>query len=103
MCGRFEMGTATQFCRKMNCRWKCRHELLHSARIRTGISPTGNPYKGGTCGLIKRGVKVELCGATAKAHNYGNEDLLPDMKINTDAMSSTIQLVQEGFVKISES
>jgi hypothetical protein len=48
-------------------------------------------------------VKIELCGATAKAHNYGNEDLLPKVKINTDAMSRTIQLVEEGFVKISES
>jgi hypothetical protein len=48
-------------------------------------------------------VKVELCGATAKVHNYGNADLLPDTKINTDAMARTIQLVQEGFVTISES
>ena len=53
--------------------------------------------------LQKRGVKIELCDATAKAHNYGNEDLLPNIEINTDAMSRTIQLVQEGFVKISES
>jgi intracellular sulfur oxidation DsrE/DsrF family protein len=64
---------------------------------------TGNPYKGLIVNLIKRGVKIELCGATAKAHNYGNEDLLPNIKINTDAMSRTIQLVQEGFIKISES
>ena len=64
---------------------------------------TGNPYKELIANLIKRGVKVELRGATAKVHNYGNEDLLPDIKINTDAMSRTIQLVQEGFVKISES
>ena len=49
-----------------------------------------------------RGVKVELCGATAKAHGCGNEDLLPDIKVNTDAMARTIQLVQEGFVRITE-
>jgi hypothetical protein len=47
-------------------------------------------------------VKVELCGATAKAHGYGNEDLLPDIKVNTDAMARTTQLVQQGFVKITE-
>lgn len=29
--------------------------------------------------------------------------LIPGIKINTDAMARTAQLVQEGFVKISES
>jgi hypothetical protein len=29
-------------------------------------------------------------------------DLLPGVKVNTDAMARTTQLVQEGFVKISE-
>jgi intracellular sulfur oxidation DsrE/DsrF family protein len=51
---------------------------------------------------MKRGVKVELCGATAKAHNWGNEDLLPGITVNTDAMARTTQLVQQGFVKITE-
>jgi hypothetical protein len=32
----------------------------------------------------------------------GNADLLPDIKVNTDAMARTTQLVQEGFVKITE-
>jgi hypothetical protein len=41
-------------------------------------------------------VKVELCGATAKVHGWGNE------KVNTDAMARTTQLVQQEFVKISE-
>ena len=63
---------------------------------------TGNPYKDFISDLQKRGVKIELCGATAKAHGYGNEDLLPDIKVNTDAMARTTQLVQEGFVKITE-
>lgn len=40
--------------------------------------------------LIKRGVKVELCGASGKVHNYVNADLLPDIKINADAMARTI-------------
>jgi intracellular sulfur oxidation DsrE/DsrF family protein len=52
--------------------------------------------------LQRRGVQVELCGATAKVHGWGNEDLLPGIQINTDAMARTIQLVQQGFVKITE-
>ena len=64
---------------------------------------TGNPYKKLVTDLMERGVHVELCGATAKAHGWGNADLIPGIKVNTDAMARTIQLVQEGFVKISES
>ena len=64
---------------------------------------TGNPYKTLVTDLMGRGVQVELCGATAKAHGWGNVDLIPGIKINTDAMARTTQLVQEGFVKISES
>ena len=75
------------------------HVMLHddSYNIRTG-----NPYKELVGDLMKRGVKIELCGATAKAHNWANDDLLPGIKINTDAMARTTQLVQEGFVKITE-
>ena len=79
------------------------HVTLHDAAYNQDRDiSTGNPYKGMVADLQKRGVKIELCGATAKAHNYGNEDLLPNIEINTDAMSRTVQLVQEGFVKISE-
>jgi intracellular sulfur oxidation DsrE/DsrF family protein len=63
---------------------------------------TGNPYKELVTNLISRGVHVELCGATAKAHHYGNGDLIPGTKINTDAMARTTQLIQQGFVKITE-
>lgn len=63
---------------------------------------TGNPYKQMIADLIEWGVRVELCGATAKAYGWGNADLLPSIKINLDAMARTIELVQEGFVKISE-
>jgi intracellular sulfur oxidation DsrE/DsrF family protein len=63
---------------------------------------TGNPYKELVSDLMKGGVQIELCGATAKVHNWGNMDLLPGVKINTDAMARTTQLVQEGFVKITE-
>ena len=64
---------------------------------------TGNPYKKLVTDLMERGVQVELCGATAKVHGWGNADTIPGIKINTDAMARTTQLVQEGFVKISES
>ncbi len=64
---------------------------------------TGNPYKHLVKDLMSRGVKVELCGATAKVHHYGNQDLIPGILVNTDAMARTIELVQQGFVKISES
>ena len=64
---------------------------------------TGNPYRQLVTDLMARGVQVELCGATAKVHGWGNADLIPRIKINTDAMARTTQLVQEGFVKISES
>ena len=57
---------------------------------------TGNPYKDLIADLQKRGVKVELCGATAKAHGWGNNDLLPDIEVNTDAMARTTQLVQQA-------
>jgi len=63
---------------------------------------TGNPYKELVAELMKRGVQVELCGATATAHKWGNDDLLPEIKINTDAMARMSQLVQEGFVQIAE-
>lgn len=77
---------------------------LHDAAYNSdrGIT-TGNPYKELVADLIKRGVKVELCGPTAKVYGWGNADLLPDIQINTDAMARTTQLVQQGFVKISES
>jgi intracellular sulfur oxidation DsrE/DsrF family protein len=63
---------------------------------------TGNPYKELVADLQNRGVRIELCGATAKVHHWGNANLLPGIKVNTDAMARTTQLVQEGFVKITE-
>jgi intracellular sulfur oxidation DsrE/DsrF family protein len=62
----------------------------------------GNPYKKLLAELMKHGVQVELCGATATVHKWGNEDLLPEIKVNTDAMARMSQLVQEGFVQIAE-
>jgi intracellular sulfur oxidation DsrE/DsrF family protein len=80
------------------------HVTLHDAAYNADrLVSTGNPYKGLLADLMKQGVRVELCGATAKAHGWGNADLLPGIKINTDAMARMTQLVQQGFVKISES
>jgi intracellular sulfur oxidation DsrE/DsrF family protein len=80
------------------------HVTLHDQAYNAdrGIA-TGNPYKKLVADLMERGVQVELCGATAKVHGWGNVDVIPGIKINTDAMARTTQLVQEGFVKISES
>ena len=63
---------------------------------------TGNPYQQRLAERMKRGVEVEWCGATATAHQWGNADLLPGIKVNTDAMARMSQLVQEGFVQITE-
>ena len=63
---------------------------------------TGNPYKGLLTSLMKKGVQVELCGATAKANNWAGEDLLPGVKVNTDAMVRLTQLGLEGYVQIKE-
>jgi intracellular sulfur oxidation DsrE/DsrF family protein len=80
------------------------HVVLHDQAYNPDRNiVTGNPHKKLVRDLMERGVRVELCGATAKAHGWGNADLIPGIKINTDAMARTIQLVQEGFVKISES
>jgi intracellular sulfur oxidation DsrE/DsrF family protein len=79
------------------------HVTLHDAAYNADRNvATGNPYRDLVTDLMRRGVKVELCGATAKAHGWGNADLLPGILVNTDAMSRTTQLVQEGFVKITE-
>ena len=79
------------------------HVTLHDIAYNADRNiATGNPYKGLVADLMKRGAQIELCGATAKAHGWGNADLLSGIKVNTDAMARTTQLVQEGFVKISE-
>src|SRR5215510_6541364 len=79
------------------------HVTLHDeAYIAERKVATGNPYKQLLANLIKRGVEVELCGATATVHKWGNEDLLPGIKVNTNAMARLSQLVQDGFVQITE-
>ena len=80
------------------------HVTLHDQAYNADRNiTTGNPYKKLIADLIERGVQVELCGATATAHGWGNADTIPGIQVNTDAMARTTQLVQEGFVKVSES
>lgn len=61
---------------------------------------TGNPYAKLIAGWMKQGVQVELCGATAQANHWGNADLIPGVKVNTDAMIRVTQLEQQGYTLI---
>lgn len=79
------------------------HVTLHDQAYNADrMVATGNPYKELVNDLMNRGVQVELCGATAAVHNWGNKDLLPGIKVNTDAMSRISQLTQDGYVQITE-
>jgi hypothetical protein len=79
------------------------HVTLHDQAYNAARNiSTGNPYKGFVADLMKLGVQIELCGATAVVNHWGNEDLLPGVKVNTNAMARMSQLVLEGFVQISE-
>ena len=70
--------------------------MLFVYRSGWAMVSTGNPYKELVACLMKRGVQIELCGAMAAVHNCGNEDLLPEVKVNTNAIARMSQLVQEG-------
>jgi intracellular sulfur oxidation DsrE/DsrF family protein len=61
---------------------------------------TGNPYKGRITELLKQGVQIEECSVSMKNHQWGNEDLLPGVKVNNGAVGRLIQLVQEGYIQI---
>jgi len=61
---------------------------------------TGNPYKDLLAMLMKQGVQLEECAVSMKSHAWGNEDLVPGVKVNTGAVGRLIQLVQEGYVQI---
>ncbi len=61
---------------------------------------TGNPYKALLAELLKQGVQLEECAVTMKARNWGNEDLLPGIKVNTGGVLRLIQLNQTGYVQI---
>ena len=63
---------------------------------------TGNPYAKLIAGLMEQGVQIELCGATAAANHWVNANLLPGVKVNTNAMVRVTQLEQKGFTLIYE-
>ena len=63
---------------------------------------TGNPYGKLLAGLMEQGVQIELCGATAAASHWGNADLLPGVKVNTNAVVRVTELEQKGFTLIYE-
>jgi intracellular sulfur oxidation DsrE/DsrF family protein len=63
---------------------------------------TGNPYGKLIAGLMEQGIQIELCGATAAANHWINKDLLPGVKVNTNAMVRVTQLEQKGFTLIYE-
>lgn len=63
-------------------------------------SNTGNPYKEAIAGLLKQGVEIEQCAVTMKAHNWGNANLLPGVKVDDGAVARVIELVQDGFVQL---
>jgi len=63
---------------------------------------SGNPYGELIGELMKRGVQIELCGATAVANHWGNADLLPGVKVDTNAMVRVTQLEQQGYTLIYE-
>lgn len=58
---------------------------------------TGKPYAKLFTGLMKQGVQIELCGATAAANHWGNADLLPGVKANSDAMARVTELEQKDL------
>ena len=52
--------------------------------------------------LMEQGVQIELCGATVAANHWINKDLLPGVKVNTNAMVRVTELEQQGFTLIYE-
>jgi intracellular sulfur oxidation DsrE/DsrF family protein len=66
------------------------------------VVKVGNPYAKLLDALMKQGVQIELCGATAAANHWTNKDLIPGVKVNTNAMVRVIELEQKGFTLIYE-
>jgi intracellular sulfur oxidation DsrE/DsrF family protein len=61
---------------------------------------TGNPYRELIAGLIKDGVQIEATSVTMQTNGWGNDDLLPNIRVNGGGIPRIVQLVQEGFVQI---
>jgi intracellular sulfur oxidation DsrE/DsrF family protein len=72
-------------------------------RVQTGHPiHTGNPYGKLIARLMEQGIQIELCGGTAVANHWINKDLLPGVRVNTNAMVRVTQLEQMGFTLIYE-
>jgi intracellular sulfur oxidation DsrE/DsrF family protein len=71
-------------------------------RIQGHPVKTGNPYGKLIIELMRQGVQIELCGATAAANHWGNKDLLAGVEVNTNAMVRVTELEQKGFTLIYE-
>jgi len=61
---------------------------------------TGNLYKEHMAQLMKEGVEIELCGASAKGNHRGNSNLLSGVKVNANAMVRLTQLERDGYKMI---
>jgi intracellular sulfur oxidation DsrE/DsrF family protein len=61
---------------------------------------TGNPYKQLIAEMLAEGVQIEECAVSMAGHQWGNQDLLPGVKVNTGAIYRLTQLIQEGYVQI---
>jgi len=61
---------------------------------------SGNPYKALIAGLLESGVRIEECAVSMKNHEWGNDDLLPGIMVNSGAVGRIVQLVQKGYVQI---
>ena len=74
--------------------------LIASHPDRYSIAHSGNRYKDVLNGLMQKGLQLELCGATATANHWGNEKLLPGIKVNVNAMVRLTHLEQQGYTLI---
>jgi intracellular sulfur oxidation DsrE/DsrF family protein len=74
--------------------------LNDAAYNRVRGTTTGNPYAKQIASLQAGGVRIEVCGQTARDNKWVNADFLPGIAVNSGANFRIIQLVQDGFVQI---
>jgi uncharacterized protein len=61
---------------------------------------TGNPWKAKIAELQQAGIAFELCAYTAYNNKWVNADLLPGVKVDSDALLRLVNLTQDGYVQI---
>jgi intracellular sulfur oxidation DsrE/DsrF family protein len=59
-----------------------------------------NPFKAAIEKLQAQGVAVEVCAVSLEKQGLGNTDLLPGVKVTSNALLRIIQLQQEGYVRV---